>query len=140
MKIEIIGYEKRLHEAFVKSYVAAYITQGYIYDLSPEERNLVKNKILFNLDNYKVSVAIDLNDPSKFIGFSIAEHGIIPTLYFIYVKRDYQRLGIGTELFNNTIDVIIPEVQIPMKSPNLNFFFKGLKVKPLVRFYQLLGI
>lgn len=140
MKIEILPYNKEKHENFVKSYISSYLTHGYIYDLNPDERNLIKNKLLYNLDSYNISLAVDANDSNKFIGFSISEHGIVPTLYFIYVKKEFQRLGIGTALLNNSMELIISDVQVPMKTPNLNFFFRSLKLKPLVRFYQLLGL
>jgi ribosomal protein S18 acetylase RimI-like enzyme len=140
MKVEIVDYNQKLHENFIKSYLTTYISHGYIYDLSTEERNLVKNKLLFNLDCYCKKIAVDATDHSKFIGFIIAEDSIVPTLLFIYVKKEYQRLGIGTKLINDTIDFIIPEVQVPMKTPNLNFFLRKLRIRPLLRFYQLLGI
>jgi ribosomal protein S18 acetylase RimI-like enzyme len=140
MKIEVIDYDPKLHENFVKSYLTSYLSHGFIYDLSPDERGLIKNKILYNLNTYLIKVSVDANDPSKFLGFIIYEDSIVPTLLFIYVKKEYQRLGIGTKLLNDSMDFIISEVQVPMKTPNLNFFLRKLKLRPLLRFYQLLGL
>lgn len=138
MRVEVIPYSKEKHENFVKSYLSTYLSHGLIYDLTPEKRKLLISKIIYTMDSYIIKVSVDADDNTKFLGFIISEDSLVPNIKFIYVKKEYQRLGIGTELLRSVNDYIINDVVVPCKSPNLNMFFKKLNLKPLVRYYETL--
>lgn len=138
MQVEIVDYKKEKHENFVKSYLSTYLSHGLIYDLTPEKRKLLISKIIYTLDSYVIKVSVDSKDSSKFLGFIIAEDSLVPNIKFLYVKKEYQRLGIGTLLLREVNDYLISEVVVPCKSPNLNMFFKKLGLKPMVRYYETL--
>lgn len=138
MQVDIIPYNKEDHENFIKSYLSTYLSHGLIYDLSPEKRKLLISKIIYTMNSYVIKIAVDSSDHTKYLGFIIAEDSIVPNIKFIYVKKEYQRLGIGTLLLQNTNDFIINDVIVPCKSPNLNMFFKKLRLKPVVRYYETL--
>ena len=138
MQVEIVPYNKAVHENFVKSYLSTYLSHGLIYDLTPEKRKLLISKIIYTMDSYIKKIAVDSKDPNKFLGFIISEDSLVPNIVFLYIKKEYQRVGIGTLLVNEVNNFIIDEVRIPCKSPNLNMFLKKLNLKPTVRYYEFL--
>ena len=140
MKINIIDYDKKEHENFVKSYIVSYIMHGFIYDLSPDKRKLLISKLINDLDFSVIKMAVDADNVNQYLGFAIAEDNIVPTLKFIYVKKNYQRLGVGTALLGEVLDCLIDTIYVPMKTPNLNLFFKSKQLKAVVRFYSQLGL
>lgn len=135
MKIQIVDYEKLKHENFVKSYIVSCINHGFIYDLTEDKKKMLISYMLATLDTSVIKMAINSEATDEFVGFAIGEDSIIPTLKFIYVKKQHQRHGIGSLLLDNVLDNNIGEIVVMMKSPNLNLFFKRKGIKPVVRFF-----
>lgn len=138
MKVEIVDYDKKLHENFVKSYTIQYINHGIIYDCNQDKKNLLISKILAELDVLECKLAVNADNKSEFLGFILYENHIMPRMRFIYVKKQYQRKKIGSLLLDNSMDFVIPMITMPCKTPSLNLFLKAKGIKPLIRFFEVI--
>ena len=136
MKVKLIDYDKAEHENFVKSYVVSCINHGFIYDMTAEKKKHLISFLIDSLNTSVIKMAVNSDDEKEYIGFAIAEDTIVPTLRFIYVKKQHQRHGVGSMLLDNVIRINIGEIIVPMKSPNLNLFFKSKNIKPVLRFFS----
>jgi GNAT superfamily N-acetyltransferase len=138
MNIIILRYDKEIHHNFVKGYLTSSLKYGILYDADQQKRKLLLAEILQNFGAFKISVAVDIQDAKSFVGFCIAEDTIVPRLRYIYVKKHSQKQGVGRRLLQATIDLVIDSVEVPVKSPDLNIFFKKMGIKPQVRFFDVI--
>lgn len=139
MRVSIINYNSKEHENFVKSYLVNCINHGFIYDMTPEKKKVLTSFLIDSLKYSVIKIAVNSDDPKEYIGFAMADSSIVPTLYFIYVKKQHQRHGVGTMLLDNVLNNLIGEIIVPMKSPNLNLFFKAKNTKAVVRYFDQVG-
>lgn len=137
MKIQILDATSE-HIGFITKYSVDYISDGLLFDLTPEKKTLLRSKMLQKIPLSNKKIAVNADNPKEFLGFIVYEDSIMPLVHIIYVKKKFQNCKIGTALLKEAVRNNEPMVVVPFKSPSFHGFMKKLEIKPLVRFYEFL--
>ncbi len=137
MKIEILDATEE-HIGFITKYSVDYISDGLLFDLTPEKRALLRSKMIQKIKYCNKKIAVNADNPKEFLGFIVYEDNVMPLVHILYVKKKFQNAKIGTTLLAEAVRNNEPIIVVPFKSPSFHGFLKKLNIKPLVRFYEFL--